>query len=77
MSYADILANFPGSDMRDEVAPEGGGMIYYNGLQTIKNKTLLAKKKAGGVMIWQLLHDAAGEGSLLMAIDKIARSDVN
>jgi chitinase len=69
MSYADIITKFPGSDQKDEVAPDGGGMIYYNGLPTIKNKTALALKNAGGVMIWQLLHDAQGEKSLLAAIE--------
>ncbi|MGZ5135992.1 MAG: glycosyl hydrolase family 18 protein, partial [Flavitalea sp.] len=63
MSYKNIIATFPGSDQLDEVAPEGGGMIYYNGLPTIKNKTALALKNAGGVMIWQLLHDAEGDKS--------------
>jgi chitinase len=69
MSYADIITKFPGSDQKDEIAPDGGGMIYYNGLPTIKNKTALALKNAGGVMIWQLLHDAQGDKSLLAAIE--------
>lgn len=68
MSYADIITKFPGSDQWDQVLPEDGGAIYYNGLPTIKNKTALALKNAGGIMIWQLLHDAPGEKSLLAAI---------
>lgn len=39
---------------------------------TIKRKTALALKKAGGIMIWQLLGDAAGDSSLLTAIYHIA-----
>ena len=68
MSYATILSTFPGSHQKDSIAPEGGGTIYYNGLPTIQNKTLLAMKNAGGVMIWQLLHDTTGDKSLLRAI---------
>ena len=73
MSYANIIATFPGSDQKDEVAPDNGGMIYYNGLPTIKKKTALALKNAGGVMIWQLLHDAQGDKSLLAAIEATAK----
>ena len=69
MSYRDIVAKFPGSDQLDEVMPDGGGTIYYNGLPTIKSKTALALKEAGGIMIWQLLQDAEGEKSLLAAIE--------
>lgn len=75
MSYKNIIATFPGSDQRDEVAPEGGGMIYYNGLPTMKRKTALALKKAGGIMIWQILHDAEGDKSLLAAIDAMVRQE--
>src|SRR5688500_16913293 len=73
MSYADIITNFPGSDQKDMVSPEGGGVIHFNGLPTIKKKTTLALKRAGGVMIWQLLQDALGEKSLLAAIDGIIK----
>jgi chitinase len=68
MSYSEIINNFPGSESLDEIAPPTGGNIYYNGLLTIKRKTLLALKKAGGVMIWQLMQDDAGSNSLLSAI---------
>jgi GH18 family chitinase len=76
MSYRDIITKFPGSDQKDEVAPEGGGKIYYNGLPTIKNKTALALKNAGGVMIWQLLQDAEGDKSLLAAINAKIKESV-
>jgi hypothetical protein len=35
----------------------------------------LAKKKAGGVMIWQLMHDAAGANSLLSQINEEVKND--
>ena len=69
MSYRDIIAKFPGSESLDMVTPESGGVIHYNGLPTIKSKTSLALKKAGGIMIWQLLHDDWGSKSLLAAIE--------
>ncbi len=69
LSYRDIITKFPGSDQKDEIAPDGGGNIYYNGLPTIKRKTALALKNAGGIMIWQLLGDAQGDKSLLGAIE--------
>ena len=68
MSYSDIIQRFPGAEKDDMVKPTGGGNIYYNGLPTIKNKTALALKQTGGVMIWQLLQDDPGDLSLLKAI---------
>jgi len=69
MSYRDILATFPGANDQDQIIPETGGVIHYNGLATIKQKTALALKNAGGIMIWQLLNDAEGDESLLLAIN--------
>ena len=68
MAYSDIIQRFPGAKKGDTVTPTGGGNIYYNGLPTIKNKTALALKQTGGVMIWQLLQDDPGDLSLLKAI---------
>ena len=68
MSYEQIVENFPGSTQQDVVVPETGGIIYYNGMPTIKSKTILAQKKAGGVMIWQLLQDSQGSNSLLNVV---------
>jgi GH18 family chitinase len=71
MSYRDIIHTFPGAENRDMVLPSTGGAIYYNGSSTIKNKTSLAIKEAGGVMIWQLLQDDWGDSSLLGMIHDI------
>lgn len=57
MSFKEIIKTFPGSETMDMVIPDTGGAIYYNGILTIQKKTDLAIKKAGGIMIWQLLHD--------------------
>ena len=73
MSYKDIITRFPGADQKDMVEPEDGGVIYYNGMPTIKNKMTLALKNASGVMIWQLLQDADGDKSLLAEIDAMIK----
>jgi len=63
------VAQYPGAENTDQVSTTGGGIIYYNGIPTIKQKTAFAIKQAGGVMMWQLLQDAGGDQSLLNAID--------
>jgi GH18 family chitinase len=42
--------------------------IHYNGIKTMKRKALLAKKRAAGVMIWEIAGDTTGQYSLLKAI---------
>jgi chitinase len=73
MSFKNILAQFPGSESKDQLEVSGG-MLYYNGVPTIKRKTELALEKAGGVMIWQLLQDASDQNSLLGTIDSVIQS---
>ena len=41
---------------------------------SIKNKTELALKNAGGVMIWQLLQDSQDNKSLLSAINAVIKN---
>lgn len=70
MSWNTIIKRFPDSMNVDEVVlPNEGGSFYYNGKATIKAKTQLALKNAGGIMIWQLMHDSFDENSLLRVID--------
>lgn len=74
MSYKDIITQFPGAETKDEVTlPDNGGTVFYNGIPTIRRKAQLAAKKAGGVMIWQLLHDSNDDLSLLKVIDETAK----
>ena len=68
MSYADIVSAYPGSELVDEWKRDDGKILYYNGIPTIKKKTELARQKAGGVMIWQVMGDAKGSKSLLRSI---------
>lgn len=46
------------------------GEIYYNGLPTITEKTLLAKNELSGIMIWELGQDHFSKYSLLRRIDE-------
>jgi chitinase len=44
------------------------GRDSYNGMATVARKAELARKRAGGIMIWELSGDAPGRFSLLSAI---------
>jgi GH18 family chitinase len=70
-SYGDIVKQWPGAELKDQVEVPGQGIVYYNGLPTIRKKVELARaRKAAGVMIWQLRGDAPGDKSLLKAINE-------
>jgi GH18 family chitinase len=71
MDYGQIVMQFPGAELSDEIKMPDGKILYYNGLATIKQKTALAKEKASGIMIWQLKGDAVGQHSLLQAIHDV------
>ena len=70
MTYKDILTRYASIET-DTVQMPGNIIMYFNNVSTIKKKTKLALKNAGGVMIWQLLGDATGENSLLNAISEM------
>ncbi|MCE6990785.1 glycosyl hydrolase family 18 protein [Dyadobacter sp. CY323] len=72
MSYKNILRQYPDSVNQDQMHLNGG-MVYYNGLSTIRKKTELAMEKVNGVMIWQLLQDSVGVKSLLGEIDGVVK----
>lgn len=71
MNYRKIITDFPEAEFVDEFNIPGGKVLYYNGINTIKRKTALAKEKASGIMIWQLQGDAGGTHSLLHAINEV------
>jgi chitinase len=75
MGWKDIVAKFPKSMNDDQIYLDGdAGEVFYNGKKTIKQKTELALKKGGGIMIWQLMHDTEDENSLLSVIDQVIKS---
>jgi chitinase len=73
MRYNAIVSTFPGSETVDEWLMPDGKILYYNGVATIKQKALLAKSQANGIMIWELRGDAPGKKSLVRAIAKVTR----
>ncbi|MFA6944964.1 MAG: glycosyl hydrolase family 18 protein [Pedobacter sp.] len=74
MNYGQIVKTFPGAEKTDQITMPDGMIMYYNGEETIRKKTLLAKENASGIMIWQILGDTAGDRSLLSLINRIAYS---
>ncbi len=70
MSYKQIVSLYPNNEESDTLNLPGNVIMYYNNISTIRKKTELALKNAGGVMIWQLLGDGPEENSLLNAIYK-------
>ena len=61
--YAEIMARYHPSPATDEV-----DNIYFNGIETIQQKTCLAKTDGlGGVMVWELGQDSHDDTSLLRA----------
>jgi GH18 family chitinase len=77
MAYRSILAQGGTSQTDSAVVSQGtfvNYIIYYNGQPTVKNKTMLAKQRANGVMMWEKWHDAIDGNSLLKAAcDTIGR----
>jgi len=73
MNYGQIVKAFPGSENSDQLTMPDGKIMYYNGAETIRKKALLAKEKASGIMIWQILGDAPGDKSLLKVINDTLR----
>ena len=71
MSYKQISTLLTNGFNSDTLNLPGNVIMYFNNKATVKNKTLLALKEAGGVMIWQLLGDAAGDLSLLDVIREV------
>ena len=70
MNYREIVTTFPGAESADQWTMPDGKILYYNGIPTMKKKVQLAKEKASGIMVWQILGDASGKKSLLKVIDK-------
>ena len=69
VAYRDIVAQYPGAPDTNQVAN-----IYYNGVQTIADKTqFVVDNGYPGVMIWELSHDTPNATiSLLHTVDRIA-----
>lgn len=64
--YKDIVAANPAAAWVDNNGAEG-----YNSIPTMKKKTEIGLKSAGGMMFWQLAQDAPGALSLLSAVNEV------
>jgi chitinase len=74
MTYNEIVTTYPGAENEDMVQVAGGGVVYYNGIPTIKQKVSFAiTSGAAGVMIWQILQDSHDSKSLLTAINSMKK----
>ena len=66
MTYAEIHEKHRPKSDQDEI--QG---VYFNGPETIRRKTQYAIRSGlGGVMVWELGQDAAGNASLLKVIQQ-------
>ncbi|WP_375006519.1 glycosyl hydrolase family 18 protein [Alteribacillus sp. JSM 102045] len=71
--YNAIINHDPANAERDRVNMNGT-IYHYNGEKTIINKTKLALENGfGGMMLWELGHDAEGTRSLTSAIFDVQR----
>jgi chitinase len=79
-SYAELVAYDPQASDRDVTNypdpdnPANLVAVYYNGIPTMKRKTVLALERGAGVMAWELSQDAVGKRSLLQAIFETVQS---
>lgn len=67
-SYEEILKSNENAFQTDHIVYNGMD-VYYNGKETIQNKTKFAKQFLGGIMIWEITQDTSNkEKSLVWAI---------
>lgn len=72
-SYAEIVANNSENAYKDSTVMNGA-TVYYNGINTMKDKMTWACKNAGGIMIWEITQDSDDEQlSLLNTIYETAK----
>lgn len=67
MNYRDLIAKDPLAPYKDHV-----GEVQYTGLETMRKKTRIAQRRAGGIMFWEVTQDVPGDASLVRAIQETA-----
>ena len=79
LTYTQIVDQYPRAVNQDSINTRTGGVIYYNGIETIKEKTVLALANAGGIMMWTLQDDylTSDTKSLIRAISEVIKSTTN
>jgi chitinase len=78
-AYNAIVSQYPRAVNQDSLQTGPGRVFYYNGVQTIKDKTALAITNASGVMMWTLQNDlpTSNTGSLIRAIDEVVQATIS
>lgn len=74
--YRHLAAENPDYAYQD-YAPTTPLESYYNGLNTLREKTYLAMKKGGGVMLFDVNEDLTDERSVVSMIDDLIRKTEN
>lgn len=72
LTYRQIVERDPANAQVDQV-----GLIFYNGIPTIRRKTELALQRLSGIMMWELGQDTFDDLSLLDAIDEVIKGVSN
>jgi hypothetical protein len=68
-SYEEIMRRYSPPPIVDEI--DG---VYFNGLETIQDKTCFAlDENLGGMMVWELAHDTTDSNSLLQRMYALAK----
>ena len=77
VTYNEILTHTPSlADDVDYVETGTYANTYFNGFQTIADKTILAyDSKLPGIMIWEMSQDAKGDKSLLTRLTNYLKSN--
>lgn len=64
--YNQIVAEDSTAPTKDNV-----GDVYYNGIDTIKRKTTLARNSCSGLMVWEITQDTLDKTSLITAAAEV------
>ena len=73
LQYHELVAIDRENAYRD-FAPTTPALSYYNGLNTLREKTMLAMRKAGGVMLFDVNEDTYDETSAISMIHETLRT---
>lgn len=76
MQYRHLVALNPEYAFVD-YAPTTPSESYYNGINTLREKTIIAMNKAGGVMLFDVNEDTNDEYSIVSMIDNLIKRTEN
>ncbi|WP_207428730.1 glycosyl hydrolase family 18 protein [Pedobacter sp. SYSU D00535] len=74
LAYRDLLFQGKANPLENSVTIQNA-TYYYNSLDVVKQKAVLAKQNANGLMVWEFYQDANGPQSMIKAAnDAIGRT---